>query len=70
MKKKRKPKVESTIIRINKGQIERLVAKRYYYCVDNSDKENVRVYFVDNTKGKKDTTEFNSIDELLKYLDN
>lgn len=70
MKKKREPKVKDTIVRIHKSQIEQLTSKRYYYCVDNSDEENVRVYLIDNTKGKKNTIEFNSIDELLKYLDN
>ena len=58
----------STVIRINKSDLDMLSAKRMYYYMDYTEDEegNKDVFYVlvDNRKGKKETTKFDSLKEL------
>ena len=58
----------STVVRINKSELDMLSAKRMYYYIDYMKDEdgnkNIFYVLVDNRKGKKETTRFDSLKEL------
>ena len=61
-----------TVCRITKSSIPMINDKRrYYYMELKEDEEGEKqVYYVllDNSKGKKETTEFDSLADLEKFL--
>ena len=60
---------ENTVIRINKLSLDMLSTKgKYYYMDRNPDTDEVYYVLVDNTKGKKKLTEFDSIKKLEEAI--
>jgi hypothetical protein len=68
----KKDKKNETLCRINKSSIPMITEKRRYYYMDIKEDEegekNVYYAILDNTKGKKEITEFDSLEELEKSL--
>ena len=62
----------NTVCRINKSSVDMLSNKRMYYYMDQreteDDSKEVFYVLVDNRKGKKELTEFNSIKDLEESL--
>lgn len=63
-------KVPETVCRINKASLDSLSDKRMYYYMDFKDDDSKEVFYVlvDNTKGKKTLTEYDSIKKLEEAL--
>lgn len=63
---------QNTVCRINKSSVDMLSTKRLFYYVDqreNEDETKEVIYvLVDNTKGKKKLTEFDSIKKLEEAI--
>ena len=63
---------QNTVCRINKSSVDMLATKRLFYYVDQREREDETkeaVYvLVDNTKGKKKLTEFDSIKKLEEAI--
>lgn len=63
---------QNTVCRINKSSVDMLSTKRLFYYVDQREKEDetkeVVYVLVDNTKGKKTLTEFDSIKKLEEAI--
>lgn len=62
-----------TVCRITKSSIPMINDKRRYYYMelkeDEEGEKNVVYVLLDNTKGKKKTTEFESLEALSKFID-
>lgn len=62
----------NTVCRINKASVGMLSNKRMYYYMDQREKDDdskeVFYVLVDNRKGKKELTEFDSIKDLEESL--
>ena len=63
-------KTPETVCRINKSSLNSLNDKRMYYYMDFRDDDSKEVFYVlvDNTKGKKILTEYDSINKLEEAL--
>lgn len=72
MKKYSSKNDRNTVCRINKASVDLLSSKGLFYYMDQREKEDnskeVFYVLVDNTKGKKELTEFNSIKKLEEAL--
>lgn len=63
-------KAPETVCRINKSSLDSLSDKRMYYYMDfrNDDSEEVFYVLVDNRKGEKTLTEYDSINNIEEAL--
>ena len=63
-------KAPETVCRINKSSLDSLSDKRMYYYMDFRDDDSKEVFYVlvDNRKGKKILTEYDSIKKLEEAL--
>lgn len=63
-------KEPETVCRINKASLDSLSDKRMYYYMDFRDDDSKEVFYVlvDNRKGKKTLTEYDSIKKLEEAL--
>lgn len=60
---------KDAIVRINKSSLDMLSTKgKYYYMDRKPDADEVFYVLVDNTKGKKKLTEFDSIKKLEEAI--
>lgn len=60
---------KDAIVRINKSSLDMLSTKGKYYYMDlKEDTDEVYYVLVDNTKGKKKLTEFDSIKKLEEAI--
>lgn len=60
---------KNPIVRINKSSLDMLSTKGKYYYMDlKEDTDEVYYVLVDNTKGKKKLTEFDSIKKLEEAI--
>lgn len=69
---KSKKNEPSTVIRTNKASLPMLSAKRMYYYMDHKEDEegNKEIFYVlvDNRKGKKEMTEYDSLKDMEKAV--
>ena len=63
-------KVPETVCRINKSSLDSLSDKRMYYYMDFRDDDSKEVFYVlvDNRKGEKTLTEYDSINNIEEAL--
>ena len=63
-------KVPETVCRINKSSLDSLSDERMYYYMDFRDDDSKEVFYVlvDNRKGEKTLTEYDSIKKLEEAL--
>ena len=63
---------DESVCRINKASIPMITDRRRYYYMDFKEdgegNKNVFYVLLDNSKGKKETKEFDSLSDLEKFL--
>ena len=69
---KAKDNTPKTVIRTNKASVPMIREKRMYYYMDQKEDENgdknIFYVLVDNRKGKKEISEFDSLSDLEKAV--